>query len=71
MRFKYQTIPPECHCCGVMSHKGCDVDRFSDLDDDPKWGNWLCPRCRTAQQSGQTPLLAWTDHIIAREEAKE
>lgn len=55
MKFPYQTIPPECHCCGVMSHDGCYVDRFSDLDDDPQWGNWLCPFCRNSQQSGKTP----------------
>lgn len=55
MKFKYQTIPAECSCCGVMNHDGCEVERFSDLDDDPQWGNWLCPRCRSAQQSGKTP----------------
>jgi len=55
VKFKYQTIPAECSCCGVMDHDGCEVERFSDLDDDPKWGNWLCPRCRGSQQSGKTP----------------
>lgn len=52
VRLPYQTIPPECQCCGVMDHEGCDVDDYPELSDDPHWPVWLCPRCRKAQQAG-------------------
>ena len=38
----------------VMDHDGCEVDCFSDLDDDPQWGTG-CPGCRESQQAGKTP----------------
>lgn len=45
MKYKYQTIPPECQVCGVMPYPDLDVQNYPEFEHDPKWPTWLCDRC--------------------------
>lgn len=61
MKFKYQTIPPECQNCGLIdSPDRCNpVDTYPDNEPDPKWPTWLCIDCRVEQwhESGSSLSL--------------
>jgi hypothetical protein len=56
VRIGFNTIPPECMKCGIIDSPdiGRAVERYADNDDNPRWPDWLCDRCRTKQQEEQT-----------------
>lgn len=54
----FQTIPPECHGCGVMQHFGFDVDYYPD-----ELPHWQCHRCH----GGYWLLIGTSPHEVYRD----
>lgn len=51
MKIGFNTIPPECQCCGAIDNPdgGNPVESYDDNNTNPRWPNWLCAECRFEQ----------------------